>query len=245
MWEGKRSLTSDLFAPSADNISFSCVKSWVPGKSDGAPEGDVRWAYSWTPTNRPWYLDGRNGTTWTAPYSWVEADGTQRTGISGCSPMKSSSGRVLGVVSMDLTMDGFSSALEDYTEDEDDLLVYIIEKSTLKLQACSDSDVLLVNATTEVQVVATESTDTRVAFSSKLLNNSGFPDGVVMVDSNYFIQSLAYSDRYGLDWLLVTVQGVDCDTGYTLGSDNQTWCVLCVRPSTNPRGWLTIWCVAV
>ena len=205
----------------------------MPGKSDGAPEGDVRWAYSWTPTNRPWYLDGRNGTTWTAPYSWVEHDGTQRTGISGCSPMKSSSGRVLGVVSMDLTMDGLSSALEDYTVDEDDLLIYIIEKSSLNMQACSDSDVLVVNATTEVQVKATESTDSRVAYSSALLNSTDFPEGLVMVGNGYFIQSLVYSDRYGLDWYVITVQEVDCDEGEEVGADNQT-CVKCTKP-VRPR----------
>ena len=97
------------------------------------------------------------------------------------------------------------------------------------MQACSDSDVLVVNATTEVQVKATESTDSRVAYSSALLNSTDFPEGLVMVGNGYFIQSLVYSDRYGLDWYVITVQEVDCDEGEEVGADNQT-CVKCTKP---------------
>ena len=104
--------------------------------------------------------------------------------------------------------------------------VYIIENPSMKMIASSDSSFMpLSNTTVGDRIVATEARNDLMRMSSRFLNHSGFPDEVVFVHNGYWLQCRWFTDKVGLDWRIVTVQEIDCDPGYKVGADNQTWYV--------------------
>ena len=107
--------------------------------------------------------------------------------------------------------------------------VYIIEYPSLEMIASSDSNIMPLNNSLGDRIVATEARNDLMRMSSRFLNDSGFPDEVVFVHDDYWLQCRWFKDKVGLDWRIVTVQAVDCELGETVGADNETWCVS--RPS--------------
>ena len=96
----------------------------------------------------------------------------------------------------------------------------------MKMIASSDTSIIpLYNSTLNARIVATEALNDLVRMSSRFLNDTGFSDEVVFVHDGYWLQCRWFTDKVGLDWRIITVQVVDCDPGYTVGPDNQTWCV--------------------
>ena len=165
-----------------------------------------------------------NQTTWTAPYVY---SGPGLLGFDIAGPLNAPSGQFIGVGGTSITLDSLSDSIADITTNavgNTDVRMYILEVPTLELIASSDSSTIPVyNISTLSRIVTTKAQDDLVSTTAQFLNASGFPHGQVFVTSGNFLQSRSYTDNYGLDWRIVTIQEVDCDPGFFVGSDNQTW----------------------
>ena len=106
-------------------------------------------------------------------------------------------------------------------------VIYIAANSSLLITA-SESGVSI-NASTGVQVRATECANEMIATSAQVLEDHGWPLEQVLFVDNYFIEAIETKSFGGMDlptpWTVVIVQEVDCSEGFTVGIDNQTWCV--------------------
>lgn len=174
-------------------------------------------------TSKGWYRSGENETSWTGTYPYgTLGDGT--IGIDLVRPIYNSAGARIGVGDVSISIGSLGRNLQDLIDDSDGL-VYVVELPTLGLIAASSSDVQIVNTTVGAQIIASESSDSRVSLSASFLDSVNFPSKFVYVLNGFFIQSRTHSDSYGLDWRIITVQEVDCHSGYTVGADNQTWWV--------------------
>ena len=218
-----------LKACKAHNISEYCTKIYTVDTSDGS-EDEVRDFYSLRATTRPWYSAGLNGPAWTAPYQYFSDD---VIGFDAVTPLYSSVGHFMGVAGVSTMLETLSITLVGLLGDRD-LLVYIVEYPSLELMAASQKNLIL-NSTTNARIVATESSDKRIAVSSADLSAAGFQNGQVLVRDGYFMSSLDFEDSFGLNWRIITVEEGNCEFDTYIGSDNIT-CYPCYEDGTTSRG---------
>ena len=125
-----------------------------------------------------------------------------------CSPILDRAAVFLGVTCTGLLLEGISTTLQNahfYDKSEEGkIVVYILRWPDMILLGASDPSIAISNFSSKddsqsVEIIATESSNWLVSFSSKILNASAFPDGTVLRDSGYFVQSLTFV-AYNLDW---------------------------------------------
>ena len=218
---------------------------------DGQPDYTNVLPFTWNVLQTTWYKTGLNQTTWrwnpnpnpnsnpnpypnpSDPYLYTTAN---VIGFDMLGPIVIPSGQTIGVGGASVTVDSLSESLQNM---DGDALVYVVEVPSLNLLGCSSANVPVFNMTLGKLITATDSTEERVSVSAGNLNASGFPEARVIVLTvgklPYFVQSLTYSDEYGLNWRIVTVQQVDCDAGSEVGPSNSS-CVKCHSPYTSRGG---------
>ena len=157
---------------------------------------------------------------------------------SGAKAWQMLSPAVKSVVAVDLFLDQISSLLAETFADD---VVYIIERQTGLLIAVSGTE-RVTTSTGERKCAVNAATDF-IRISALQLENMGWETASSRIDSTHFYDAKVYqrdqtADGWGLDWLLVVVQTVECSQGKSLRQygTSDVKCLVCPAGKVSTNG---------
>eukprot|EP00300_Choanocystis_sp_HF-7_P022206 c21376_g1_i1.p1 GENE.c21376_g1_i1~~c21376_g1_i1.p1 ORF type:complete len:640 (-),score=111.90 c21376_g1_i1:42-1961(-) len=155
--------------------------------------------------NKPWFVAamGDGSPRWSDLF--VSDD--NRLSVTLVAPLHDANASVVGVVGVDLDLTSLQQFLvEEYGGD--DSAVFIVDATSHKLIAASDSNASVTFDNHTTQVVATASESELISAAYFMLLQQRVLDGYTYITPKLFVESIRFNESFGLDWRVVTARRV-------------------------------------
>ena len=180
---------------------------------DGGVGPDPIGRYAYDPRNRPWYTTAirAGGPAWTAPYGWVQRDGSiVALGMGYVEPFCDPSGRVLGVIDAELTLYDLSRFLTSLSIGKTGI-AFVTDLEGRLMAHSTDAPV---TGDDLALVPAAACADGRIAAAARQLEAdrpdfrsilAPFESRVAVNGETHLLKVTPFQHETGLRWLVATV----------------------------------------
>ncbi len=181
--------------------------------NQGNPTSLLTVREDYDPRKRPWYIDATNQPAWSKIYPMFSH---KTLGVTLAKPLKDNNGNFLGVIGTDILLSEISDFLNSIEIGKTGE-TFIIERDGLLVGTSTPQQIFTVNNETQKldRLPASQSDTPSIRATAAYLNqryhkdlgqiNSSQQLNYEIEGDRYFLQVVPFSDKFGLNWLIVVV----------------------------------------